>query len=356
MVCKKQLDHEVEKVVQSDPWEQWRGFVDVDDEDRRSFSDESECILKKIETFPVKRLRFARNTILDAADEMVVGAFDAYAYPCEALGFLEVKTDELDIDQKGYVRNEWSYFLLEDILDRQVFETMRNIAVTGAHPKAVRKLKELAPSLIRILLAARKLLGKKMELATKLGLNETAQKLGKACEEFCMIELTGDIDTDAKRLFLERKITPDEFRAAMRRAFMLDRQATEEINNVGHVVNLPHQAATSTLVAQGHGSITGTQKADEYSKGAPKKRQKKRGRKLGQKELNVNVKKNELITEVRRRAKEKYNLGQDGITRAYDEINEESKQPGSKWYTIISLAKRKTIIDKARHNKRYVTV
>lgn len=82
---------------------------------------------------------------------------------------------------------------------------------------------------------------------------------------------------------------------------------------------------------------------------------KKHGRKLTPNELNDNAKKNELITEIRRRAKTKYTLGADGITAAYDEIDEESKQPGSKWLLIMSLATRTAIIDKARHDKRYVT-
>ena len=81
----------------------------------------------------------------------------------------------------------------------------------------------------------------------------------------------------------------------------------------------------------------------------------KRRRTLTQKEISDNIKKNELIAEIRRRAKNSYTRGNDGITAAYDEIAEESSAAGSKWREIIGLVPRNTIIDKARHNRKYKT-
>ncbi len=355
MASKKQKSQSKEaQKPQSDPWRTWSEHVHVDSWERQDFSDNPTGFVAKIKEFKTQRLLTAKDEINQAADEIVLETFDAKDYPVYELATLEFKTNEYELDEDGTYIIGYKSFSVGELLDEQLFITLKRIAIVGGLPETLEVFRDLAPRLIRLLMAGRKFFTKKIALANAMGLTETAEKLERACKEFCMIELTCDIDADAKRLFLERKITPDEFRVAMRRAFKLDGQATEEINNEGHVINLPHQAATSTLVVQGHGSITGTQKADECSNGAPKKRQKKRGRKLDPEELKDNVKKNELITEIRRRAEEKYHSLGKGITRAYDEICEESKQPGSKWYTIIPLAERSAFIDKARHDKRYV--
>ncbi len=84
---------------------------------------------------------------------------------------------------------------------------------------------------------------------------------------------------------------------------------------------------------------------------SPKRGPRNPTRTLTQKEVANNKLKNELITEIRRRAK---TLGEEGIRNAYKEIEREAKEAGSKWRTIIGLATESAITDKARHNKKYV--
>ena len=104
-------------------------------------------------------------------------------------------------------------------------------------------------------------------------------------------------------------------------------------------------------------SATASAKSTEAAKKSQDKRlrpPRKNGRILTNTEIDRNKKLNELIAEIRRRAKSKYTLGRDGITNAYNDIEKESQQAGSKWQKVISIKPRKTIIDKALHNKRYV--
>jgi len=77
---------------------------------------------------------------------------------------------------------------------------------------------------------------------------------------------------------------------------------------------------------------------------------------LTDKQIADNVKKNELIVEIRRRANDKFGtLGENSIQSAYDEISDEAQQAGSKWLTIIGLVPEKTILNMARHNRKYKT-
>ncbi len=360
MASKKQKPQgKTSSTSQSDPWEVWWEFVCVDEVDRQAYLENQTGFVNEIKAFDTRSLRNARDVVSEEADEIDSETFDAKEKPVKNLAELEFKTGEYNKDQFGTYIDEDNPYEIRSVryfLDKRLFRVLKRISVVDALPEAMEKLKDLAHTLIGLLMAGRKFFTKKIELANAIELESAAEKLEDARKKFCMIELTGDIDKDAKRLFLERHITPNEFRAAMLRALKLDWDATEEINNEGDAINLPHHTATSTLMAQGHGSIIVTQKSDEGSTGVRKKRTKKRGRKLSPKELNDNAKKNELIVEIRRRAKTKYfSLGKVGITAAYDEINEESKQVGSKWHSIMSLASRTAIIDKALHDTRYVT-
>ena len=169
------------------------------------------------------------------------------------------------------------------------------------------------------------LMRKKIALARALGKHGAADKLNEAFRQLMpAFALTDCGDKDAKRFAAE--ITPDKFHVAFRRALKLDTEATDEIN--------------------------GIESAERDS--VKKMPQSKNGRKLTQTEIEANTKLNELITEIRRRAKSKYTLGNGGITNAYNEIETESQQTGSKWQKMISMKPKQTIIDKALHNKRYV--
>ena len=215
---------------QSDPWRTWSEHVHVDSCERQDFSDNPTGFVAKIKEFKTQRLLDAKDVVNQAADEIVVEAFDAKDYPVYELATLMFETKEYEYDKEGIYIIGYKAFSAGELLDKQLFITLKRIAIVGGLPEILEELRDLAPRLIRLLMAVKKFYMRKIALANAMGLTATAKKLERACKEFCMIELTGDIDTDAKRLFLERKITPDEFRAAMRLSFRLDSQATEEIN------------------------------------------------------------------------------------------------------------------------------
>ena len=205
---------------QSDPWLKW--CAPAQGADVQRFLDNAETVPEPLAScdalFDADELFYARLVISNAADDIIPEAHDAEAHPVPALESLEVNSE------KQFTLNR---------ISEQTFYILKHISEVWPHPKAVERLKNFANVLVQLLYAAQEFGRKKIELATTMKRMDAAAKLGKAYKDFCMIDLTGDIDTDAKRLFLERKITHDEFRAAMRRAFALDRQATKEINANG---------------------------------------------------------------------------------------------------------------------------
>ena len=203
---------------QSDPWFNW--CAPAQGADKQRFLDNAEVIPEPLAIcdalFDADELFYARLAISNAAYDIFPEAHDAEVHPVPALESLEVNSEK--------------QFTLSRISE-QTFCILKHISEVWPHPNAVERLKNLANEMVQLLYAAREFGRKKIELATTMKRKDAAEKLKKAYKNFCMIDLTGDIDTDAKHLFLEQRITPDGFRAAMRRAFMLDRQATEKINS-----------------------------------------------------------------------------------------------------------------------------
>ena len=207
----------------------------MDEVDRQAYLEDQTGFVNEIKAFNMRSLRNARDAVSKVADEIDSETFDAKESPVKKLAELEFKTSEYNtrpfspfIDEN----NPYETWSVSFLLGEKLFRVLKRISVVGALPEAVEKLKDLAQKLICLLMAGKKFFTKKIELAKAKGFESAAEKLEEARKEFCMIELTGDIDTVAKRLFLERQITPDKFLAAMRRAFRLDREATDEINGV----------------------------------------------------------------------------------------------------------------------------
>ena len=202
---------------QSDPWLNW--CAPARGADVQRFLDNAEVLPEPLAIcdalFDADELFYARLVISNAADDIIPEVHDAEAHPVPALESLEVNSE--------------IQFTL-DRISEQTFCILKHISEVWPHPKAVERLKNLANELVQLLYAMKEFGHKKIELATTMKRKNAAAKLEKAYGDSCMIGLAGDINTDAKRMFLEQKITPDEFRAAMRRAFLLDRQATKEIN------------------------------------------------------------------------------------------------------------------------------
>ena len=216
---------------QSDSWLKWCAPAQGADVQRFLVNPDAvpEPLAICDELFGTDELFYARLVISNAANDIIPEAHDAAAHPVPALESLEVNSER--------------QFTLSRIFEQTVC-ILKRISEVWPHPKAVDRLKNLANELVQLLCAAQEFERKKIELAITMNYKSAAAKIEKAYKNFCMIELTGDIDTDTKRLFLERKITPDDFRAAMRRAFMLDRQATEEINSGSEAISLLPQDET----------------------------------------------------------------------------------------------------------------
>lgn len=226
-------------MVGTDPWLEWGGFKNVDELDRLEFLDDPEYFLKDINMLSPHLLVEAANCISRKANEIVLESPNLQDHPVPVLEKLNVYTDMYSPYTGGMI-----VYALTELLDREIYYALRWIAAAGPLPDPMKKLKDIGPKLIRLLMAGVKFCTKKIALAKTFGLKSAAKKLEDARKEFRMIELTGNIDTDAKQLFLERKITTADFRAAMNRAFMLDRQATEDINSRGDGVQLLPQSVT----------------------------------------------------------------------------------------------------------------
>ena len=236
MASKKQKPQgKTPSTPQSDPWEKWWGFVCVDEVDRQAYLDDQTGFVNEIKTFNTRSLRNARGVVSEVADEIDSGTFDAKEHPVEELAELEFKTGEYNTEPFGIFidkNDPYETWSVSYLLEKRLFKVLKRISVVGALPEAMEKLKDLAPELIYLLMAGRKFFTKKIELANAIGHTAVVEKLENARKEFCMIELTGDIETDAERLFFAKKNMPDTFHAAMRSAFKLDREATDEINGV----------------------------------------------------------------------------------------------------------------------------
>lgn len=80
-----------------------------------------------------------------------------------------------------------------------------------------------------------------------------------------------------------------------------------------------------------------------------RKRSKHKGKVIDEATAKKNASLNELIDEIRRRARSK-NIG---IAESYYEIERESESAASKWQKVVGLKPAKTIIDRAFHNIHY---
>ena len=132
---------------------------------------------------------------------------------------------------------------LFEVADK-VFSKLEKLKAAWPHQDAVERVKNTAKEFVRFLLVVYKMGQEKITQAKAQGNIEAATKLEKAYKGLCMIELSGEIDTDTERLFLVEKISPERFRTAMRRAFKLDRSATSEINMNSEVPTLTPNAPT----------------------------------------------------------------------------------------------------------------
>lgn len=268
--------------------------------------------------YDVDNLWYAAVAIDSAAEAIIPDVPDVKSNPIPVL-------ESIEVDPVGPIE-------LQQVV-KQIFGKLKMIEEVWPHPEAVKSLKSFAEKLVVLLWSVRKLGQKKIALANVMNLHETAKKFQDAYKKFCIVELTEDGHEDARRLFVERRITPDEFKNTVCSAFRLDSVATKEINSFenkvspSHVLNAPK---TKTAVLR-----------------------KGRGKKRTAREIDENKKKNALIVEIRRRAKSAGGLGCENIKLAYERIEKESLEAGSKWNRVMSLAPKKTILDMARHNRHY---
>ena len=238
--------------LQADPWLAWCSpvykseaqdwlldFPEVRQEFERA---PTEYLESMRESCVAKYLLEAADEISDKSREILPEVPDVKAHPIPAFEYLRIYTGEV-----SYYTGDQVVVLLPQLLEDNpfhcnLFRNLLMLAVAWPHKQAVNQLKELAPNVIRFLMAAHRFLQKKIALANTMGLKRTVKKLENADKSLCMIELTGDMDKDAKQLFLVKRITPDDFRIAMRSAFKLDREATVEINNGEQTAPLPQSA------------------------------------------------------------------------------------------------------------------
>lgn len=182
--------------------------------------------------FPSKTLHSAEYTISKAAKEATIPKLEAI----QVANTLDIECDDTRISAPALMPR----LPLFDVVDK-VFAKLEEIKKAWPHPAAVERLKTVAKDFVRLLLAVQGLGKEKIAQAKADGRTDAVKKLEKAYKDFCMIDLTGDIDKDAEQLFLVKKITPDAFRAAMRSAFKLDREATDEINGAVNAMPTPQQ-------------------------------------------------------------------------------------------------------------------
>lgn len=219
---------------QSDPWLKWYAPAQGADMQRFLANPEGHLgmgiidYLDCIDTlYPSEILSSAQRTISDATKGINLPKLENI----KVAHVLDVEDEDgTSLSNIPIFENVFTKRLTLFELADNVFSKLERLKAAWPHQDAVERVKNTAKEFVRFLLAVYKMGQEKITQAKALGRIETAAKLEKAYKDFCMIELTGDIDTDAKRLFLGQKITHDEFRTAMRRAFVLDSQATETIN------------------------------------------------------------------------------------------------------------------------------
>ena len=213
----------------SDPWHVWcdtKGGIDR----QTSLESIDDRLSAMRGSSVVDCIRAAIDDISVAARNIVPEVPNYQKYSVDSLEDLRIYTDECDMDGGRRV------VPLKNLLDENPFHEnlsrhIEKISEAWPHEDAVEQLKRLSDQLIPFLYAVRSFGRKKIALAKNMGLVTAVEQLEKAYDSFCMIELTDDIEEDARRLFIERKITPYEFRVAICWAFELDREATEELNN-----------------------------------------------------------------------------------------------------------------------------
>ena len=228
----------------TDPWLAWckpsqgenvRRFLDNSAERLGMSVEDHLALMEKF--FPSKTLHSAEYTISKAAKEATIPKLEAI----QVANTLDIECDDTRISAPALMPR----LPLFDVVDK-VFAKLEEIKKAWPHPAAVERLKTVAKDFVRLLLAVQGLGKEKIAQAKADGRTDAVKKLEKAYKDFCMIDLTGDIDKDAEQLFLVKKITSDAFRAAMRRAFKLDREATDEINGVGNATLTPKPQQVST--------------------------------------------------------------------------------------------------------------
>ena len=232
---------------QPDSWLAWCSPVPDGDDPMDRLSMSLADYLNLCENFyPSRVLESARHTITRATKEIKIPKL-------EDLTFDYVNDDLEDEDGTRYsdipiLRSAFTHRLsISDATDK-VFAKLKMIRDAGPYKVVGERLRKEAGEFIRFLLDVQKFEREKIAQAKAGGRGNTAAKLGEAYKVFCMIELTGDINNDAEQLFLVRKITAAEFRVAMRRAFKLDREATDEINNDEQAAPPPQQIAHEKLL------------------------------------------------------------------------------------------------------------
>lgn len=221
MARKKKTNRKAMRAKQSDPWETWCDPVpNADAQSQSGFKcliDDSECPFDQIEL---------SNAIFDVANDIVPEVPDIKKHPIPELESLHAGYSVGIMSRYG----DATEYTTGEISER-IFKTLKIFREVWPYPKAVKRLKDLSKKLVHLLNAGHGLTRKKLDLANTMGLKDSAAKLEQADRKLCMIELSGNIEKDAKQLFLVRKITPEEFHIAMRSALKLDREATEEINS-----------------------------------------------------------------------------------------------------------------------------
>jgi len=254
------------------------------------------------------RIFDAMRNARGAAQEIIPEIADIKAHPLPSLESLEATPPE------------WTHKKTLGQLSEEIFKQLQTEQVAKAYFKAER-LEDFFTTWLLFIEAALELTAKKIAVAQCLGYRKTAAKFKQAIKPLPPTRFTRDKDIRAIARRLAETITPDGFRIALRGAFKVDAEATAEIN-------------TFNPAEKPAGKFT------------------RRGRKITPEIAAEHVKLNELIKELRRRAK---SHSEDGIRQAYHSISLDAEKAGSKWRNIIGLVSEHTIVRKAAHNVYYKT-
>ena len=178
-------------------------------------------------------------------------------------------------------------------------------------------------------------LGKKKAVSVKLGMQATSKKFGHI-----MGQLTNMVSTMRKTINVNRQ----------------DPETHKSYKEKETFIYFNPQVPIFQFRAKGEELFFEEEQATKELLDQPHIKRKRRKCHLTDKQISDNIKKNELITEIRRRAKSKFgSLGEKNIRKAYEELSEEAMQAGSKWRSVIGLVSDKTILNMAQHNRKYKT-